>query len=409
MTSISANDITFAAGDLQVRGKALVAGATIYVEASDSASITAFGEREYPSPAPLFSDIGDAQEYADGLVSANAAPNGWLVARWPAFRSAAEARTLELSRRITVLRDGEQADYFVEGISIALVGFVRMEYLLSPVPGSTLPGSPVVTVVATTGVSMSLDVSWTEPFDGGEIITGYDVEYQRTGDSAWTAVTHTGTGRTVTITGLEAGGISYRVRVRAENAQGEGPWGQSTGATLQSEPSAPMPVLARGFESLGVSWLEPFDGGATITDYDVEYQRVGFPPWTPVTHTGAGRSVTITGLNDGREYDVRVRATNSIGIGEWSTPVTGQPITTPSVPTNVNYNAGTRTVTWEPPTDNGGSPITNYEVLWTRADHPNEHIDRISSSARSRSHSFSDVTAARVRARNAYYVGAYAS
>ena len=139
-------------------------GVPIIVPSKDAASIVKFKEREYLRPSTLFTDIGLAQEYADGRVSRGKDPIGWLVARWPAYYAAAQARSLDLSRRITVERMGETADYYIEGSGMAVRGFVRMEYLLSPVPGATKPSAPVVTVSKVAGEISHLAVSWSYPF-----------------------------------------------------------------------------------------------------------------------------------------------------------------------------------------------------------------------------------------------------
>ena len=222
-----------AVGDFKLRGTPLVAGDTPYIQTKDSASITAFGEREYARPSPLFTDIGKAQEYADGVVRRQAAPHGWLVARWPAHYSTEKAQALDLSRRITVERLGATREYFIEGISLAQPGFLRMEYLLSPVPGVTAPSAPVVMAEAVTGEPRQLAVSWSAPYDGGTMITDYAVRYRVLGDSTWTDWPHTGTTRTTTITGLLRGNLPYSVQVRAKNDQGDSLWSHSvTGVTF---------------------------------------------------------------------------------------------------------------------------------------------------------------------------------
>ena len=207
LANTSGLPITIAAGGLQVRGRPLVSGAPIWVESKDAASIVTFGEREYTRSSRLFTTIGAAQEYADGIVSRQRVPQGWLVARWPAYKAATQARSLDLSRRITVERLGQRADYFIEGVGITLRGFVRMEYLLSPVPGKTKPSAPVVTVAKVAGETTRLAVSWSYPFDGGSVITDYDVRYKRSTDTDWADWPHTGTGRTTTLTGLEPTGL----------------------------------------------------------------------------------------------------------------------------------------------------------------------------------------------------------
>ena len=69
----------------------------------------------------------------------------------------------------------------------------------------------------------SLSVAWIEPDNTGPPITGYDVQYREGGSSSFTDVPHTGTGRTVQLTGLRAG-TDYRVRVRARNEEGQSDW-----------------------------------------------------------------------------------------------------------------------------------------------------------------------------------------
>ena len=88
------------------------------------------------------------------------------------------------------------------------------------------PGAPTVTVSPHT---TKLSVSWTEP-TSTPAITGYDVEYKLADDSNWTTQTHSGTGRTSTLTGLTAG-KTYNVQVRGANIEGDGPWGSASAVT----------------------------------------------------------------------------------------------------------------------------------------------------------------------------------
>ena len=107
----------------------------------------------------------------------------------------------------------------------------------------------------------TLNLSWRAPADPGTAaVTGYDVHYtsaDSTGtgavlddalasgtdaSAAWVAVTRSGTARSQSITGLTAD-TPYRVRVRAVNAVGAGPWvhhaatpGLSARVSLSVEP-----------------------------------------------------------------------------------------------------------------------------------------------------------------------------
>ena len=362
-TNTSAASITV--DDLELRGKALVAGIPIIVPSKDSDSILKFKEREYLRPSKLFTEIGPAQEYADGRVSRHKDPVGWLVALWPAYYAPGEARSLDLSRRITVEREGETKEYFIEGTGMAMQGFARMEYLLSPVPGVTKPSAPVVTVAAVSGQSTQLAATWTAPFNGGSAITGYDVRYKRSTDSSWTSWSHAGTGRTTTITGLEQGGVSYGVQVRAKNAQGSSLWSATgsalTASVVPNAPSAPTVSVTLYATELDVSWAaSDNDGGKIVTDYDVQYRAGSSGSFTTWAFSGTGRSTTITGLLGSTSYQVQVRAQNSVGESNWSSSGAQTTITATVPPRPILSSTG---LTWTITTNNG-APV--LESVWQR-------------------------------------------
>ena len=89
-------------------------------------------------------------------------------------------------------------------------------------------------------------------------------------------------------------------------------------------PGAPATpeVSPASVSSLNVSWAVPSNAGPPITDYDYRY-RVKSPAgsWTEVTNTTISvTNTTITGLAEGTEYEVQVRATNAEGTSPWSEP-----------------------------------------------------------------------------------------
>ena len=108
--------------------------------------------------------------------------------------------------------------------------------------------------------------------------------------------------------------------------------------------------------------------GAPITGY-VLTPFVNGGVRDSITFGSAATTEVITGLNNGAQYQFEVAAVNAIGTGPFSTRSNGvTPMTgTPPSPTVVSAAASTASggsvlVSWIPPTDDGGSPITGYIV-----------------------------------------------
>ncbi len=72
----------------------------------------------------------------------------------------------------------------------------------------------------------SLAVTWTAPFTPVPPISDYDVRYRVGSSGSFTNAGYDGTATSHTITGLTAG-TTYQVQVRANNANGNGPWSAS--------------------------------------------------------------------------------------------------------------------------------------------------------------------------------------
>ena len=220
-----------------------------------------------------------------------------------------------------------------------------------------------------------LSVSWIEPSDNGASITDYDVQYRvttstSTGNWSQHKPTSNFSSLSTIITGLD-NGQSYDVQVQAKNSVDDSDWSPSATGTPEAPaaqvPDAPdLPTLKPGNAQLSVSWIEPSDNGASITDYDVQYQPTSSLNWTKHEFIGAGTSTTITGLTNGLNYTVQVRAENSAGDSEWSLSATGTPaLQKPDVPEAPTLIAGNAqlSVSWIAPSNNGAS-ITDYDVQY---------------------------------------------
>ena len=69
-----------------------------------------------------------------------------------------------------------------------------------------------------------------------------------------------------------------------------------------------------------VTWDEPINEGTPLTGYTMRWRQRPSGAWTETTVTTPAAS--LTGLSAGSEYEVQVRAVNSVGDGSWSPSVT---------------------------------------------------------------------------------------
>lgn len=230
------------------------------------------------------------------------------------------------------------------------------------------PDAPTGVVV--TGRNHSASVRFAPPAsNGGSAIIRYDASTD--GGSTWTAVTTTagpaGT-RTALITGL-SNGVTYQVELRAANAAGPGAATPAASVVpALSPPAAPTGITATPSNGAAAVVFTPpaDDGGSPLTGYQTSTD--GGTTWLPLTTTAAtagARTGTVPGLTNGTGYTLRLRAVNAVGPGDAGTAAPVTPgATVPATPTALTVqplDASAR-LTFAPPADDGGSPITGYQV-----------------------------------------------
>ena len=171
------------------------------------------------------------------------------------------------------------------------------------------------------------------------------------------------------------------IRVRAVNSAGDSDWSTRVDGPLEEAPPSPPRSLqlrvvdeSDGSRTAVATWSPPSDdGGSAITNYVVTISRPGgeFGPWSPDS-----RSFRFRRVLSNTTYTFEVRAENAAGVS----PTASRSITipppegkAPSPPRSlqlrvVDESDGSRTAvaTWSPPSDDGGSAITNYVVTISR-------------------------------------------
>ncbi len=239
----------------------------------------------------------------------------------------------------------------------------------------------------------SLTVRWSEPDNTGPAITDYDVQYREKGTVRFTGALHEGPGRTLTLSDLNAGTV-YEVQVRASNDEGTSDWSDpGEGRTVTpltvvmasgTEPPVSGPFTVRfsfsepvtGFSASDIEtgqdpectddqnntvFCDPGIGVLQTTD-DRVFTTTVTPRTDRVAHSytltmtvpgGAVRSSVGSKPNEEPEEPLAVRV---------APPGVEEPIS--SLGLTASGGNGTVRLSWNRPTDNGGSAIIRYEVRY---------------------------------------------
>jgi uncharacterized repeat protein (TIGR02543 family) len=185
-----------------------------------------------------------------------------------------------------------------------------------PLSNANLPVSPG---------DREVSVTWKDPQAGGAI-DNYLIEYKESSEpdaSFKTFGTVTGTVRTSNVTGL-TNGVSYTLRVTANNESGSA---SSLGRSIVPTGTASRPSnqsYGAGDGSVSINFSPPEnDGGLAVTNY--AYSSDDGETWITRAPASTSTPLTISGLTNGADYSVRIRAINPFGAGDTSLPIAVKP------------------------------------------------------------------------------------
>jgi alpha-tubulin suppressor-like RCC1 family protein len=235
-------------------------------------------------------------------------------------------------------------------------------------PVAVIAAAPTLPTVASGGAGAAT-VSWT----GSLSALTYTVTATNTttpANGGQTCVTST---VSCTITGLN-GGDSYTFDVTSYTGflTSAASASSSSSTVPTTVPLAPTSLVATpGDGSVSLAFTAGANGGSAITNY--KYSTDNGVNWTTRSPAATNSPISITGLSNGTEYTIKLRAVNSIGDGAVSSAVSSTPRTTPAAPTSLVATPGDGSVSiaFAPGAD-GGVSITKYQYRvgsgpWTDA------------------------------------------
>ena len=240
--------------------------------------------------------------------------------------------------------------------------------------GQTIPDSPGNFEVVPGDEQLTL--TWEAPADSGSLsIDGYVVQYKKTADASWSSLSTLGASTLRTIIGSLENDVAYSVRVRAVNTA---TLDDDEGYNWATEPGTPVP--SPSIETVTVDANSVTQTGATVTitldrtngvtqKAHVQYQTVPNGGWSTPPKPGdidaISGDIVLDSLKGNTEYEVQAWLETDVSTKVKSEPFTTKPVP-PGVPTNSTFTAGDTIIelSWDPPSDDGGSTIDHYVIQW---------------------------------------------
>ena len=253
------------------------------------------------------------------------------------------------------------------------------------------PGKPTSVSVspASTDGHSKLDVSWTAPSNSGKpAISAYTVRYCYTafaskeeeesgaGGQSSCSDKSAGTGTSTTLTGLYANTL-YRVKVKATNAEGTGPWSTEGTGTTRRRPNRAPTISGPSSPSVKENTTSVASYSATDPDGDAVTWTLEGTDKSKFNLSGSG-ALSFKSAPDYEagttSFSVKVKATDDGSPKKSATKTVSVSVTDvnepPGKPTSVSVSPPSTdghsklNVTWTAPSNSGKPAISAYTVRY---------------------------------------------
>ena len=233
---------------------------------------------------------------------------------------------------------------------------------------TTAPSSPSITSLALNTSTSKIDLRWYAPSDnGGSAITGYLVQ-KSLDNQNWSTIANPEASVLALSIDRDAAGVRSYYRVSALTAIAASPY--SSAAVIQmpfAKPATPQNFAVTDNGSYVVATWSPVAdrGGSSYLYYYVQASNNGGSTWNIVA-SSSSTTANLTRPAKGTSRLYRVATFTAYGYGDFSQSIqVTAAITVPGVPSirSFAFNADqTSTLTFNGPSDNGGTAITGYIV-----------------------------------------------
>ncbi len=233
-------------------------------------------------------------------------PEGTALTKW-------QRRTGTTGAWTDIASTARSISFTVSGLANGIRYTIQVRAINGTATGATgqaqarpiAPTAPAAPSVSLTPSDTTIAVSASAPANA----TFTDWQW-RVGNGSWQTVSHNRAALNVTATGL-TNGTRYTIQVRLRNRGAvttvNGATGSDTATPVApATPPAPTVTLTPGNREIGVQASVP--NGTAVTSW--QWRRGTSGNWTTINSSSLSISFSATGLTNGTEYTIQVRARN---------------------------------------------------------------------------------------------------